>query len=264
MKATKFFTIAAVALLSSAMFSCSKSNTAATALYLPPITEDVAPDSVVPTPVEDLNHKYTWLQLSAADCSYSLFTDDLISSTFRGRAATFPVIIEEALECPGMYRLVNPMSAFALSNEKAAGQSFNLIINATNPDKVLIERQRTGVDLGSGAVSIESLASHFTNKGNPSILIEDAGYYGKLANGEITFPTGASFLLWANGASDKTNLNGTFRIILPEKVAAIENSIDKSDYALGLEYIARMENDNKVPSMELDPAALSTDSYALK
>lgn len=175
-----------------------------------------------------------WVRLSTSECDYSILTDDLVTSAIRGNSASFPVIVEESVKTPGLYRLVNPMKAYA-----STPVDCNIIIDATNPDRVTIAKQSLGIDFGEGTVSIESLAAHYTAKGSHSILIEDAGYYGKLENGEITFPTAESFLLWNGDESRTSNRSGSLRIVLPERVAAVESTISRADYYLGVEYIAR-------------------------
>lgn len=175
-----------------------------------------------------------WMRLSTSECDYSILTDDLVTSAIRGNSASFPVIIEESVKTPGLYRLVNPMKAYA-----STPVDCNIIIDATNPERVTIAKQSLGIDFGEGTLSIESLAAHYTSKGSPSVLIEDAGYYGRLENGEIIFPTAESFLLWNGDESRTANRSGSLRIVLPERVSAVEATISRADYYLGAEYIAR-------------------------
>lgn len=175
-----------------------------------------------------------WVRLTTTECDYSILTDDLVSSAIRGNSASFPVIIEESTQTPGLYRLINPMKAYATTPVDC-----NIIIDATDPEHVTISKQSLGIDFGDGTVSIESLASHYADKGRHKILIEDAGYYGKLSNGEITFPTSESFLLWTGDDARTANRSGALRIVLPERVAAVEPTISRADYYLGAEYMAR-------------------------
>ena len=195
---------------------------------------------------------YTWAQMSSSDRSYSLLTDDVVAPGIKGRAATFPVIIEEAIEAPGMFRLVNAMRAY--SNDSNPETAY-LVIDATNPDRVTIARQNTCVE----GMAIESLASRFLAEGHRAVIVEDAQYFGRVENGEIIFPRSESICVWTGDKATNANLSGSFRIVLPEKVAEVERTISHEDYNLGVEYYARVNN---APDFNLDPASIPTDSYA--
>lgn len=208
----------------------------------------------------DIAMNYTWMQISSCDRAYSLLTDDVVATTVRGRKATFPVIIEEAIERPGMYRLVNAMKGYDTTAGVTPDAASYIVVNATDPERVTIDKQSLGVDLGRGELAIESLASYFLAEGRHPVLIEDARCYGRLENGVITFPRASSFNLWMGGNATSANLTGSFRIVLPERVAEMERTLSKEDYDLGVEYLARV---GETPAFELNPAAISTDSYAL-
>lgn len=267
MKTSGILTALSAIVLGLSLNSCSSRVYERAMAYTAAETSETNADSLIEIPTlastADIEKNYTWIRLSSGSCDYSLFTDDLVSSTYRGRAASYPVIIEEALEARGLYRIINPMRAFTESQLNADGTapSFNLIVNATDPNHVTIERQEMGISIGHGAIAIESLASHYANKGNRRTLIEDAGYYGKLRNGEITFPSAASFLLWAGGEAEKTNVNGSFRIVLPERVAAVESTITRDDYALGIEYICQSNATRDVPAYSIDDP-IADDAFA--
>ena len=194
---------------------------------------------------------YTWVRMASADRTYSLLTDDVVAPTFKGREATFPVIMEEAIEAPGMYRLVNAMKGYRPESDNPTAY---LVIDATNPSRVVMGRQNTSLS----GVSIESMASKFLAEGHDPLLVEDAQYYGRVENGEIIFPRSESFVLWMGNDAVAANVDGSFRIVLPEKVAEVERSISRVDYGLGVEYLARQSEEAPV----LDPANLSTDTYA--
>lgn len=205
----------------------------------------------------DLSDGYTWMPMSSTDRAYSLLTDDVVASNVRGQEATFPVIIEEAIEKPGMYRLVNPMKAF---DKSGSAETAYIVIDATNPNRVFIDKQNVGVNLGKGELAIESAGARYQALGEDPLLIEDARYYGKLENGIISFPRSQSLNLWTGKNSSRSDLSGSFRIVLPEKVAEVERGISKADYALGVEYIARVAGN---PAIEINPATIPADSYAL-
>lgn len=231
MNKVKFIIFASSLLVSVLLSSCNKQIAQASAFHY-----DAAP--VTTEASEASPASYTWSAVSSENCGYALLADNLIATAARGKSATFPVIIEEANECHGLYRLVNPMKAFSSDNSSS---SFNLIINATNPDRVTIEKQSVGVDLGEGEIEIESAAARHLRQGAPEIVVADAGLFGVCKDGEISFPDN-NFTLWVNGKRDESDIAGSIRIILPQRVAAIESGIDKSDYSLGIEYISRTDH----------------------
>lgn len=243
---SKFITIASALIACATISSCSSRVSQATAY-------DYKATEISAQAAERV--EYTWSTLSADNCGYALLTDDMISSSIRGKSATFPVIIEEAIECKGIYRLVNPMRAFGSGSD----YNFNIIINATDPSRVIIERQDLGVDLGKGAVAIESAAARYLKEGVPAIVVEDAGLFGQFENGEISFADN-SFLLWADGKSENTNIGGNFRVILPERVAHYKASQGEIDYALGTEYINRVHH-TTLPSLN-DPKSINSGAVA--
>lgn len=255
---TSHFIFAASLFIGSALTSCS-SRVYDHSIAYAPAEKDSRTDIRATAQADNNTPEYTWVRLTAPACDYSILTDDLVASALRGRAASYPVIIEEAAEVRGLYRLVNPMKCFLPAGDN--NTDYNLIIDATDPERVTIARQDLGVDLGHGSISIESLASYYTSKGDPKILIEDAGYYGKMSNGEISFPASASFYLWADGSHESANLSGALRIVLPEQVAAVESTISKADYDLGVEYIAHSGSPVSIPTHVMT-AGIDLDSYA--
>ncbi|MDE6859684.1 MAG: hypothetical protein K2J65_04645 [Duncaniella sp.] len=231
MATSKIITIATSIIVSASISSCSdRVNRATTYEYKTAETTAVA-DNTISTA------GYTWTALSSGDCGYALLADNIISSSARGKSAIFPVIIEEANECHGMYRLINPMRAFGMEGE----HDYNIVIDATNPTRVVIKRQDIGVDLGKGTVALESAASSYLEAGIPAIVVEDAGLFGTYENGEIHFADN-SFFIWNNGTREDSNAAGSLLIILPERVAAYESTGSNIDYALGTEYLNRTRN----------------------
>ncbi len=249
MSTTKLASIAASLFICVAISSCSN-RVSQTAAYDYKATETATVAETKAQPVE-----YTWSTLTSGDCGYALLADNIISSSVRGKSATFPVIIEEAKECHGVYRLVNPMRAFAGDSDR----DFNIIINASDPKRVIIERQDIGVNLGKGNVAIESAAARYLNAGVPAIVVEDAGLFGVCENGEISFSDN-SFLIWSDGNREDSNAAGSFRIILPERVAAYEATQGNIDYALGTEYLNNAHH-TLLPSIN-DPKSINSGAVA--
>lgn len=230
MKRVKFVFFASSLLLLTTLFSsCSRQTTQASSHRY----DATSVSENVPTGT-------TWHTVSSDNCGYALITDGIIASSTLGRAATFPVIIEESNEHSGLYRIVNPMKGYS-DSENSEAANFNLIIDATNPDRVVMERQTTGVTLRGSEIEIESTAAMHLRQGVPAIIVADAGLFGTCKDGEIRFPAGA-FTVWLDGVKDNTLPQSEFRITLPHQVAVAEQRIDKSDYSLGVEYIARNKN----------------------
>ena len=125
-------------------------------------------------------------------------------------------VYEEA-KTPGLYMVTGYQCAmvaayFGVSEETMANykggnwDDSELVIDATDPDKVFIETQSYGICLNSndGFINITSIngGKHFSE--------------GSLKNGEITFPSrGMITILPGAGKSYYGNTNGYFKVTLP-------------------------------------------------
>ena len=143
------------------------------------------------------------------------YTDALVGAWFQAPAVTYNVEIQESVDNPGKYRLVNPYGEAYPYNEPGdwdADNTYYLTIDATNPDAVNIVSDYLGVDWGYGMMWVMSAADYFllTGQATQDQLLA-AGYYGKLVDGVITFAA-QTILIGDDG--DQFGA-GTFQVILP-------------------------------------------------
>ena len=170
-----------------------------------------------------------WNRLEGADGeTKGKWRDDVISSLFGVTYANAEVELEifERDDRPGYYRMVpytqTLISALFGRNVGSCTEPYT-IIDATDPDKVWIPYQTTGVTLGSdGEIEIASKI----NKNIPSVS-EAASLYGTLKDGVITFPVSSIYVNFTvSGGWYGANASGMQRIIFP--------GAKVYDYALGL------------------------------
>ena len=153
-----------------------------------------------------------------------LYTEDFLAGLFNGMEnLTYEVEIEESVDNPGKYRLVNPYGAAFPYNEPGDyddTQDYYLVINAQDPEGVYIPLQGVGCDWGYGEWQCYSYAAYYMdNKGYPLEAVKDAGMCGTLKDGIITFPESA-LLITAPSLSRiyEANTYGAFKVVLPEAV----------------------------------------------
>lgn len=157
----------------------------------------------------------TWKSLGTG-----LYTDDVVSCLFELSAVEYEVEIQESEQTPGKYRLVNPYGAIFPYNEDGdfdASKDYNIVIDASNANRVFIDQQNIGVDWGYGAMAVYSVGAFLQDDGYTPEEIEEEGVYGTLADGVITFPANGLLLLMG-GESYYSNINGGTKIVLPSAV----------------------------------------------
>lgn len=150
-----------------------------------------------------------------------LYTEDFIFGLFNGlENVTYEVEIEESVDNPGKYRLVNPYGAAYPYNEAGdydASQNYYMVINAQDPEGVYIPLQGVGCDWGYGEWTVYSMAANYLDAGYPLEDVKAAGHCGTLKDGVITFPE-KSLLITADGLGGKlyyANTMGAFKVVLP-------------------------------------------------
>ena len=167
-----------------------------------------------------------------------LYTDDLVYPLYTedGSSATYEVEIQENTDEPGLYRLVDPYGPnFPYYPYADSYTSSYIEVNATDPEGVYIFEQSTGLDLGNGLISILSEGGNYYDYYGPDYYdkLKSLGYFGKLENGVITFPSFESkndagevqytYQGWASlaGTGDyRMGRNGEWKIVLPEAVSS--------------------------------------------
>lgn len=146
-----------------------------------------------------------------------LYTDDLIAPGYGAPNVSYKVTIEESEETPGKYRLVNPYGEAFPYNEPGDwddSQDYPLVIYASNPERVYFGLQSTGCDWGDGEMSVLSMAWYYMSNGQTADEVAEAGLFGTLKDGVITFPVKALGLV-LGGTIYYGNPNGAFKVVLP-------------------------------------------------
>ena len=159
--------------------------------------------------------------------------NDLFSATGADPEVEIDVNVYEHKSRKGYYKVEKPwMLSTALgfgfpSVEEAlaaglGGFDTDFVIDATNPNQVIIEEQSVGVDVGYGEM--------FVLSGYPDYMDAASGT-GTLVDGVITFPA-KSCLLYMPAYNATSlfygNSSGMFRLMLP--------GVDISDYSLSVDY----------------------------
>lgn len=179
-------------------------------------------NAVIPAP---------WTSLGM--CTY---TDNIVSSLYNvGEDYTWQVEIQKNDVVEGLYRIVNPYATYPLVGKSAlyTGDGNNSMeINAVDPDRVYFPLFNTGLilDPDYGQMMAVSRAALLLEK-YPADEIYQAGHFGTLKDGAITFPVGDILIVeeaeygqgWYTG-----NKNGTEEILMP--------GVTNSDYSAEIAY----------------------------
>ena len=132
----------------------------------------------------------------------ALYTDDIIVTWFSpdGNTSfppeTYEVEIQENRDTPGLYRLVDPYGpkvhpyyeALVGIGVSMPSSGKYLVINACDSAGVYVEHQGLGIDWGEGEVGFVSEGARYIDS-YPFETIKQAGRFGKIENGVITFPS---------------------------------------------------------------------------
>lgn len=154
-----------------------------------------------------------------------MWREDIFNVWYDVDNLEYEVTIEESDLNPGYYRIVNLYSDGLL--DQLFGQDMsgycvdnNFLIDATDPDHVVIPAQKIGVNLGDGDILVMSAISDYVTG-----ISEDL--YGTMENGVITFPA-KGVCIFDDKGGDLTNVSGLLRIVLP--------GAEVSDYTLAAVY----------------------------
>jgi len=170
------------------------------------------------------------------------FIEDCMTTFFKVENVSYAVEIQESIENPGLYRLVNAYGEAYPYNEEGdydAANNYYIEINAQDPEGVYITKSNTGMDWGYGEVSIWSLADYYMKNGKTLAEVKAAGYCGTMKDGVISFPVKSLLINMAayqNGGFYDSNLNGAFKVALPGAVIA--------DYSVEVSYLGRYTDTN--------------------
>ncbi len=108
------------------------------------------------------------------------------------------VEVQESKTTPGVYRLVNPYSPEVnpivnqlMTDYWDSSRSYNIIINASDPEAVYISTQPIGINVNNDGMYILTVGGMYVDAGKPFDLLKQNGMIkGKLENGIISFDAG--------------------------------------------------------------------------
>lgn len=129
---------------------------------------------------------------------WSLYTDDVVGTLFGAPMVTYPVKVLERDDQPGMYRMVYPYGEAFPYNDPGdydESMSYDLLLDATNPDEVTFEPTSLGLNWGYGVMSLECLAP------------------GTLKDGVITFPV-RGLAVYDDDGGYYANTSGGFKLVI--------------------------------------------------
>ena len=166
---------------------------------------------------ETIGEKTDWISLGKAT-----ITDDCFTSLWSLENVSWKVNIEESSTTPGLYRLTNPYNTLDFpyneTGDNDPSQVYYMYIHAEDPTAVYFENTPLGVNWGYGMISLWSRADYHISNGQSVEDVKNAGWFGTLTNGTITFPAGGiviSMSEYNNGGFYLANRNGLFSIVLP-------------------------------------------------
>ena len=118
------------------------------------------------------------------------FTDDIVAPLFGVEPVTYEVEILEHSGNPGLYRVMNPYSnsVYPYAEDDCAAEGLYLEVNATDAEGVYIQYQTLGFDWGYGEFGFETVGASLLSDYEFD-TIKGAGYFGKVIEGVVKFPT---------------------------------------------------------------------------
>lgn len=138
---------------------------------------------------------------------------------------------------PGFYRLVNPYTdssnrtwKYASQNESKETHDHYIYVDATDPDKVILEESPLGVDFGEGEMRVISLPYNYKMAGQTP----QASHYGKKTGNNITFPASTIYIAEKNYKDNAwmvTNKKGLLQITVPNQNAVEGIATDANNAA---------------------------------
>lgn len=188
------------------------------------------------TPVADESD--SWKSLGEGKLRHDFFESMII-----GEAPEYAVEVQESLETPGLYRVVNPLGeGYPYNFAGFCETEYNhyMIVDATS-ENVELRNFDTGFDMMAGNFLIISYTDYYRDYGLNEQEIADSGKCGSLNDGVITFPAN-SFMLWCPdwenlGGEDNayyySNPKGDFKLTLPtgSAVDKVESTVsDEVEY----------------------------------
>lgn len=154
------------------------------------------------------------------------FYDNTVGVLFGLEPTTWEVEIMESTKTPGLYRVVYPFGEGYPYNEPGVydtSLSYDLEINACDPEGVYFMPHELGIDYGYGMISMTSIAGYYMAKGYDFETVKEAGYMGVLEEGVIAFDANLVLVSMANfSGGNWLQLEegaGEIAVILPDAYA---------------------------------------------
>lgn len=183
-------------------------------------------------------------------------TDDFVWSYFldeNKQPKTIEVEIQVNNEQPGIYRMKQPYAIYADAWNEVYGKGDgkkDVDINAVDPEGVYILNQPLGFEFASyGMISIETRAGYWVSQnGFEAVKAERPELFGKLVNGEITFPAFEAtdqesgntynyqgYINLPDGNGWNVGRNSAMKLVLPTASAAVKAQAKRSAKATSFE-----------------------------
>lgn len=168
------------------------------------------------------------------------YIDAFVGELYGLGNTTYQVEIQENEEIPGLYRLVNPYGKVFPYNKEGDwdnSQNYYMEINATNPERVYITKQNTGLNWGDGNFFTYSYAAYYLDNGKTLEEANAKGLCGTFADGVITFPSEALLCGFMESSNIYyANSTGAFKVAMPGVVLA--------DYSINATYTGQYTSSN--------------------
>lgn len=183
-----------------------------------PASEEEHPEGSIASPAANekftfkISKNFTWQNIG-----WMLYTDGFVSTFYGVDDLTYYVPVQTPVQAEGagVYRLVNAYGEYYPYNEPGdySGTSY-LEINASNPAQVYIPTpQESNMNWGEGNFIFGSVAGLRLNQGWSDEKIAEAGLWGTLEDGIITFPVNSLIIGMADyndGGLYASNRGGGF------------------------------------------------------
>ena len=129
---------------------------------------------------------------------YVLYTDNTVLPWYGVAPIQYYVPIEKNNDVEGLFRLVDIYTKYHPYNDGSEydpNKTYYTVIDATDPDLVIIPISSTGCDWGYGIMQFGSLGAFYLQYYSVDVIISNAGdIFGKYKDGIISFPASAMYV----------------------------------------------------------------------
>lgn len=133
-------------------------------------------------------------------------TDDFIGPLIGKSISTWSIHFDESITNPGLYRLLEPFGEdcpYYSDGSYDTGKQWYLLIDATDPDHVVVRRQAVGYCDGSrGMAELYNLPEHYMMQGETreQVISSHPECFARMHDGEIRFPAGSMLLKFGDAS----------------------------------------------------------------